>query len=145
MAVILSEAEFCPYAEMAAHQQAMREATGRFGATAAFIGTMRDLNLGDEVKRMTLEHYPGMTERRLRQIVAEAQARWELLDVLVIHRVGEIKPGESIVLVAVWTTHRGAAFDACRQIIESLKHTAPFWKKETVTDGERWVTGNTEA
>ncbi len=145
MTVILSPIEFSPYAEVDAYQQGMDEQAGRYGATALFVGTMRDLNLGDAVTHMTLEHYPGMTERRLQDIVAEAQQRWDLLDVLVIHRVGEIKPNAAIVLVAVWTTHRGAAFDACRHIIEALKHTAPFWKKETIPQGERWVESNTEA
>ena len=141
MTVILCESEFSPYAELDAYQQG--ENAGRYGATAVFVGTMRDLNLGDPVAQMTLEHYPGMTERRLEQIVLEAQARWDLLDALVIHRVGAIKPGEAIVLVAVWTRHRGEAFAACRYIIEELKHTAPFWKKETIKDGERWVESNT--
>ena len=142
MTVILTETEFSPYAEVDAYQQQSKP--GTFGATSVFVGTMRDLNLGDAVTRMNLEYYPGMTERRLQQIVAEAQSRWDLLDALVIHRVGDIKPNDTIVLVAVWTPHRAAAFDACRHIIEALKHTAPFWKKETVKDGERWVEGNTE-
>jgi molybdopterin synthase catalytic subunit len=144
MTVTVCHIPFSPYAELEAYQQLMGDEVRRFGATAIFVGTMRDLNLGDEVTHMVLEHYPGMTERQLEQIVAEAQARWDLLDVLVIHRVGEITPGDSIVLVAVWTLHRGAAFEACRHIIEELKHTAPFWKKETVRDGERWVESNTK-
>jgi molybdopterin synthase catalytic subunit len=143
MTVILTESEFSPFAEVEAYQQ--RAKPGSFGATSVFVGTMRDLNLGDAVTGLNLEHYPGMTERRLQQIVAEAQSRWGLLDALVIHRVGDIKPNDAIVLVAVWTPHRSAAFDACRHIIEALKHTAPFWKKETVKDGERWVERNTEA
>ena len=144
MTVMLCESEFSPYAEVDAYQrQALLAKAGEFGATSVFVGTMRDLNLGDEVTRMTLEYYPGMTERRLGQIVDEAQSRWNLLDVLVIHRVGVIKPSDSIVLVAVWTRHRGEAFEACRHIIEELKHTAPFWKKETIKDGERWVESNT--
>ena len=144
MTVLICQSSFSPYAELEAYQQLMSDEVRRYGATAIFIGTMRDINLGDEVTQMTLEHYPGMTERQLEQIAAEAQARWDLLDVLVIHRVGEITPGDSIVLVAVWTLHRGAAFEACRHIIEDLKHTAPFWKKETIKDGERWVEGNTQ-
>ncbi len=144
MTVILCQSSFSPYAELEAYQQLMADDVKRYGATTIFVGTMRELNLGDEVTHMSLEHYPGMTERQLGQIVSEAQARWDLLDALVIHRVGEITPGESIVLVAVWTLHRGAAFEACRHIIEALKHTAPFWKKETIKDGERWVESNTE-
>ena len=142
MTVKLCESEFSPYAEVDAYQQqALWTKAGEFGATSVFVGTMRDLNLGDEVTQMTLEYYPGMTEHRLRQIADAAQSRWNLLDVLVIHRVGIIKPSDTIVLVAVWTRHRGEAFEACRHIIEELKHTAPFWKKETIKDGERWVEG----
>ena len=140
MTVKLCETEFKPYAEVDAYQhQALREKEGEFGATSIFVGTMRDLNLGDAVTQMTLEYYPGMTERRLGQIVDGAQSRWNLLDVFVIHRVGVIKPNDTIVLVAVWSQHRDEAFAACRHIIEELKHTAPFWKKETIKDGERWV------
>ena len=143
MAVMLCEAAFSPYRELDAYQQGLGGKAGRYGATAVFVGTMRDLNLGDAVTRMDLEHYPGMAERRLGQIVAEAQARWDLIDALVIHRVGEIHPGDAIVLVAAWAAHRGAAFDACRHIVEGLKHGAPFWKKETLEQGERWVESNT--
>ena len=143
MTVILTDSAFSPYRELEVYQSQMRQKHGKFGATAVFVGSMRDLNLGDDVTRMYLEYYPGMTERRLEQIVKESQSRWDLLDVLVMHRVGEIHPGDSIVLVAVWTAHRNAAFEACRQIVETLKHTAPFWKKETVKDGERWVENNT--
>jgi len=144
VAVILSETAFSPYRELEAYQpQEFGGAAGKYGATAVFVGTMRDLNLGDAVTRMTLEHYPGMAERRLEQIAGEARARWDLVDVLVIHRVGEIHPNDPIVLVAAWAAHRGPAFDACRHIIESLKHSAPFWKKETLGQGERWVESNT--
>ena len=144
MAVILRAAAFSPYPELDAYQrQALGGRAGAYGATAVFVGTLRDFNLGDAVVRMSLEHYPGMAERRLEQIVAEARARWELLDALVIHRVGEIHPGEAIVLAAAWAAHRGAAFDACRHLVEGLKHEAPFWKKETLRQGERWVESNT--
>lgn len=143
MAVILSEAAFSPYRELEIYQQNLPDMIGKYGATAVFVGTMRDLNLGDEVSQMVLEYYPGMTERRLGQIVEEARSRWGFLDALVIHRVGGIFPNDPIVLVAVWATHRRAAFDACSHIIESLKHSAPFWKKETLEQGERWVESNT--
>jgi molybdopterin synthase catalytic subunit len=142
VAVILRDADFSPYRELEAYQQAALSA-GQYGATAVFVGTMRDLNLGESVERMSLEHYPGMTERRLAQIAAEASARWGLLDALVVHRVGEVRPNDSIVLVAAWAAHRGAALDACRHIIEALKHSAPFWKKEILARGERWVESNT--
>ncbi len=142
MAVILRETLLSPYQELDAYQHRIHEKAGKYGATAVFVGAMRDFNLGDTVIRMALEHYPGMTERRLEQIVEEAIARWNLIDALVIHRVGEIHPGDSIVLIAVWSAHRGAAFDACRHIIEKLKHSAPFWKKESLSTGDRWVEAN---
>ncbi len=143
MAVILSEAAFSPYRELENYQLRLPKA-GKFGATAIFVGTVRDVNLGDTVFQMTLEHYPGMTERRLEQIVEEAVKRWDLIDALVIHRVGIVQPADPIVLVAVWSPHRGAAFDGCRHIIESLKHSAPFWKKEILENTERWVESNTD-
>jgi molybdopterin synthase catalytic subunit len=127
----------------AADWQEKMEAAGRFGAQALFIGYMRDFNEGDRVRAMTLEHYPGMTERHLLDIATEAGRRWELLDVLIIHRIGEIRIGEAIVLVSVWSAHRAAAFDACRWIMEDLKARTPFWKKEQLEDGERWVKQNT--
>lgn len=145
MSVFLSETEFSPYRQLDAYQQQMGGGAGKQGAMVMFVGTMRDFNLGDAVTRMKLEYYPGMTERRLGQIVEEAKMRWNLIDALVVHRVGEIFPNDAIVLVAVWTAHRGSAFDACRYIIENLKHSAPFWKKETLADGERWVESNTAA
>ena len=115
-----------------------------FGATATFVGTMRDLNEGDEVFEMTLEHYPTMTEKQLADIVLEAESKWPLLHVLLMHRVGSIKPADPIVLVAVWSAHRAAAFDGCRYLMEALKHQAPFWKKESLVSGEsRWVAKNT--
>jgi molybdopterin synthase catalytic subunit len=122
--------------------EALGGATGRFGATATFVGTMRDFNEGDNVQGMTLEYYPGMTERKLEKIVAEAIERWQLDDALVVHRVGELLPADSIVLVAVWSAHRKEAFEACRHIMEELKSTAPFWKKERLERGSRWVEKN---
>lgn len=113
------------------------------GANAVFVGTMRDFNENDQVSRMLLEHYPGMTEKVLQEICDQAAADWPLEAVLVVHRVGQILPGEAIVLVAVWTAHRAEAFAACRYIIEALKSRAPFWKKETLPGGERWVQKNT--
>jgi len=117
---------------------------GKYGASAAFVGTMRDFNEGDDVKGMTLEHYPGMTERELERIVDEARERWQLLDELIIHRVGELLPNDPIVLVAVWSAHRKDAFEACRHIMEALKSRAPFWKKEQLDEGYRWVDKNTD-
>ncbi|AAU90870.1 MULTISPECIES: molybdenum cofactor biosynthesis protein MoaE [Methylococcus] len=139
---IRSEA-FDPLAELSRYQDASLP-TARIGALAVFIGTMRDFNEGSSVHKMTLEHYAGMTERQLQTIVDEARNRWPFDDALVIHRVGELFPADPIVLVAVWSSHRGTAFDACRHILEALKHRAPFWKKESLEQGERWVRTNTD-
>ncbi len=117
----------------------LRKNTPKVGAVVTFVGTVRDLNEGEHVAEMELEHYPGMTEKALEEIVAQAQARWELFDALVIHRVGPLKPLEQIVLVAVTSAHRGEAFDACEFIIDYLKTLAPFWKKEQTPSGARWV------
>ncbi|MDX1434312.1 MAG: molybdopterin synthase catalytic subunit MoaE [Gammaproteobacteria bacterium] len=117
----------------------LRRAGAGIGAVAAFIGLVRDVNEGDSVRRMTLEHYPGMTEKALADIVADAEGRWELVDVAVVHRVGTLEPGEQIVLVAVASAHRGDAFAACEFIMDFLKTRAPFWKKEDGPAGERWV------
>ena len=110
------------------------------GGVVSFIGLMRDFNQGDAVRSMTLEHYPGMTEKALAAIVAEAGERWDLVGVRVVHRVGEIRPQDPIVLVAVASAHRGEAFRACEFIIDYLKTRAPFWKREQTADGgSRWV------
>lgn len=126
---------FDPAAEISRLSQANQS----MGAVVSFIGTMRDLNLDRSVSRMMLEHYPGMTEKALKSIVERARQQWPLGDVSVIHRVGEIRPADAIVLVAVTSQHRGAAFDACEFIIDYLKTEAPFWKKEFTAEGEHWV------
>jgi molybdopterin synthase catalytic subunit len=118
---------------------ALRGGDARVGAVAAFIGTVRDVNDASAVAAMTLEHYPGMTEKALAAIVEEARARWDVLDALVIHRVGTLMPADQIVLVAVTSAHRGDAFAACEFIMDYLKTRAPFWKKEATPSGERWV------
>jgi len=133
-----------PWKEIVAYQQSTESMHGKYGATASFVGTMRDFNEGDNVVAMTLEHYPKMTERHLKQIVSTAQQRWDILDTLILHRVGALLPNDPIVLVAVWSGHRAAAFDACRYIMEELKSNAPFWKKESLHEGTRWVKKNTE-
>ena len=143
MKIAIIEQSFNPYQELQQYQQTLGQ-RGQYGATASFVGTMRDFNEGDRIERMTLEHYPGMTEKHLGEICQAAGEKWVLLDTLVIHRVGVIEVGEPIVLVGVWSAHRGDAFDACRFIMEDLKHTAPFWKKETLQSGERWVEKNTD-
>jgi len=132
-----------PWRELAEYELARTGLAGGSGATATFVGTMRDVNEGEAVQTMTLEHYPGMTERHLERICADAAARWALLDSLVIHRVGRLHPNDPIVLVAVWSAHRKEAFEACRHIMEQLKSTAPFWKKEETASGARWVEKNT--
>jgi molybdopterin synthase catalytic subunit len=143
--ILLRPVPFDPWKELQAYQDKVLSRQSAFGATASFVGTMRDFNDGDRVDRMRLEHYPGMTERQLEQICSEARRRWEFLDVLVVHRVGAIAPGEPIVLVVVWSVHRGSAFDACRYIMEALKSRAPFWKKEQLEGGGvRWVESNTD-
>jgi molybdopterin synthase catalytic subunit len=118
---------------------ALRIANPRVGAVACFVGTVRDLNDGATVAAMELEHYPGMTEKSLARIIAEAQRRWPLADALVIHRVGQLFPTDQIVLVAVASAHRGDAFQACEFIMDYLKTEAPFWKKERTASGTRWV------
>lgn len=143
MYIEIKSSAFDPYAELRAYQEAMQSG-GSYGATASFVGTMRDFNEGETIERMTLEHYPGMTEKHLQKICDIAHERWTLIDTLVIHRVGDIGVGEPIVLVSVWAAHRGDAFDACRFIMEDLKHTAPFWKKEKLENSERWVEKNTD-
>ena len=121
----------------------MRLARPDIGAVAAFIGQVRDLNDGSQVASMTLEHYPGITEKSLEAIVARAQQRWNIFDALVIHRVGELQPTDQIVLVVVSGAHRGEAFAACEFIMDYLKTEAPFWKKERTPEGERWVDART--
>ncbi len=111
----------------------------RVGAVACFVGLVRDVNEGGTVREMALEHYPGMTERALEDIVRQAAGRWEILDATVIHRVGPLRPTDQIVLVAVASAHRGEAFAACEFIMDYLKTRAPFWKKEQTAEGARWV------
>jgi len=125
--------------DIGAEIDALRAGDPRIGAIATFVGTVRDANDGASVATMTLEHYPGMTERALADIVAEAKGRFDIVDALVIHRVGRLVPGDAIVLVAVTGAHRGAAFAACEFVMDYLKTRAPFWKKEATPDGERWV------
>ena len=117
----------------------LRRDNPRVGAVAAFIGLVRDVNDGEAVTGMTLEHYPGMTERAMEDIVNQAQTRWDILDAVIIHRVGPLRPMDQIVLVAVAGGHRGDTFAACEFIMDYLKTRAPFWKKEQTPEGARWV------
>jgi len=144
MTVRISATPFEPLQELATAQSGMPQLSGKAGASAIFIGAMRDFNDNDDVQAMTLEHYPGMTERQLETILDETRGQWPIIDALVIHRVGHVLPGDTLVLIAVWSAHRSAAFDACRHILEALKSRAPFWKKEVLTNNdERWVEHNT--
>lgn len=117
----------------------LRAGDARIGAVVSFVGTVRDMNDGDRVAELELEHYPEMTERALADIVEQARARWPLYGALVIHRVGPMLPLDQIVLVAVSAAHRGEAFAACEFIMDYLKTDAPFWKKEQTPNGARWV------
>ena len=135
MTVRVQTAPFDVEAEVAA----LRGGDARVGAVVTFLGTVRDINDGTAVATLELEHYPGMTEKALEAIVAEAQSRFEVYGVRVVHRVGPLAPTEPIVLVAATSAHRADAFAACRFVMDFLKTRAPFWKKERTPDGDRWV------
>ena len=117
----------------------LRGVSKGIGAVCCFTGLARDLSNGAQVQTVTLEHYPGMTEKSIARIVEQALARWPVMAVTVIHRVGILRPSEQIVLVAVASSHRHAAFAACEFIMDFLKNRAPFWKKERTPTGEQWV------
>ena len=135
MAVRIQTEDF----DVGAEVNAMRLSNPNIGAVVSFVGQVRDLNDGDNVASMTLEHYPGMTEKSLESIVEQAKNRWAIEDALVVHRVGELKPLDQIVLVLVASAHRKDAFAACEFMMDYLKTEAPFWKKEQTPSGERWV------
>lgn len=141
----ISETAFDPWQSLQDYQRSVTQMHGQYGATSVFVGSMRDFNQGDSVTAMTLEHYPGMTEKVLENIVQQAMQQWRIIESLIIHRVGDILPDQPIVLVAVWSVHRGDAFDACRMIMEALKNNVPFWKKEQLSSNEsRWVESNSK-
>jgi molybdopterin synthase catalytic subunit len=135
MPVRIQTKDFDAGAEIAA----LRQDNPKIGAVASFIGVCRDANDGDVVTKMTLEHYPGMTEKALEGIIIEAKGRWKIIDALIVHRVGELEPTDQVVLVVVAGAHRGEAFAACEFIMDYLKTRAPFWKKEETPQGARWV------
>lgn len=135
MKILVQESDFDPGAEI----DALHAGQAKVGAVASFVGLVRDQNEGEGVSSLTLEHYPAMTEKSLREIVGQAQGRWSLLDVTVIHRVGRLQPLDRIVFVGVASMHRGDAFAACEFIMDYLKTRAPFWKKEGIPAGDRWV------
>ncbi|HIF51284.1 MAG TPA: molybdenum cofactor biosynthesis protein MoaE [Thiotrichaceae bacterium] len=142
MLIEIRKEAFNAYAEMQYYLDEL-DIDGQYGATASFVGTMRDFNEDKNITSLTLEYYPGMTEKHLETIVNGAIEKWNLLDVLILHRVGKIKIAEDIVLVATWSAHRKDAFESCRVIMEQLKSGAPFWKKEETTTGVKWVEKNT--
>ena len=142
MLIEIKDVPFEPY-QCLLEYQASAGFAGKFGATAVFVGSMREFNQGDDVEAMLLEHYPGMTEKYLQKISNEAAEKWDILDSLIIHRIGEMLPNDPIVLVAVWSAHRAAAFDASRYLMEELKSRAPFWKKESLKEDTRWIEKNT--
>ncbi len=125
--------------DLGAEMTALRAGNAKIGGIAAFVGLVRDVNNGTGVRTLTLEHYPAMTQKALADIVDQATARWEVIDATVIHRVGQLKPADQIVLVIVASGHRGDAFQACEFIMDFLKTRAPFWKKESTADGDCWV------
>ena len=125
--------------DVSAELAALRAGDARIGAVACFVGTVRDINEGQGVSRMELEHYPGMTERSIEAMIDEAHRRFDLYGARVIHRVGALAPCDQIVMVAVTSAHRGESFKGCEFLMDYLKTQAPFWKKETTPQGERWV------
>ncbi len=141
MKVDIQDVPFDPCAATRDYESALPK--GKHGGIVTFVGTMRDFNDGHDVSSMFLDHYPGMTERHILGVMEEAARLSNIMDAYVVHRVGDIKPSEPIVLVAVWAAHRADAFDACRYIINYLKERAPFWKRETTPQGKRWVEHNT--
>lgn len=143
MASRVSEQHIDPWQLIAGHQAA-HVVNGQFGATANFIGTMRDFSERQNLSKMTLEHYPAMTEQYLHKLEQQAREQWSLQDCLIVHRVGDIYPGDAIVVIACWSAHRRAALDACNWLIEELKYRAPFWKREYNPDGGHWVEENTD-
>ena len=141
---IISE-KFDPWELLVEYKRNELQNNPKIGASSVFLGTMRDFNDDEDIDSMELEHYPGMTEKYLSDIVTKAIKKFNIIDGLVIHRVGLLSPTDPIVLVATWSEHRDNAFNATREIMESLKAQAPFWKKESTDNGFRWVKPTTES
>lgn len=137
MAIRVQSEPFDPGVEV----NALHAANVGIGAVVGFVGYVRDFNAGQDVAGMFLEHYPGMTEKALAKIAVEAEQRWPLLRLEILHRVGALEPGEPIVFVGTASAHRQAAFDACNFVMDYLKTRAPFWKKEQGSTGASWVEG----
>jgi molybdopterin synthase catalytic subunit len=136
--IAVQSGDFDPGTEL---ERLRARCAGRAGAVVSFTGLVRDLNEGDAISQLTLEHYPGMTEKALGEIEAEARKRWSLVDAVIIHRVGPLQPNDRIVFVAAASAHRKDAFQACEFMIDTLKTDAPFWKQENTSTGRRWVSG----
>ena len=142
MKIEIRDEKFDPWQEVTTYQEQYLGKHGKYGATAVFVGTMREMNEGEEVSSMYLEHYPEMAKKHLEQIAQAALNKWEILDVLILHRTGQVFPNDPIVCVIVWSAHRAAAYEANRFIMEDLKSKSPFWKKESLKGHERWVEKN---
>ena len=143
MKVELTDSEFNPWEVVQTFQNECINKHGKYGATTVFVGTMRDMNEGSQIKSMLLDHYPEMTLKHLKEIASSAQAKFDILDIMLTHRIGRVYPNDTIVCVAVWSVHRAAAYDANRYIMEDLKSKTPIWKKEELIDSQRWVEKNT--
>lgn len=149
MKVYIRDSQYNPWKESCTYEEKYLR-VGEHGAKSIFVGSMRDMNEGDAVRSMVLEHYPEMTQKHLEIIAEDAVKKFDVLDVLILHRVGKVSPGDPIVCVVVWSIHRGPAYDANRFIMEDLKSKAPFWKKEVLEESaskenskQRWVENNT--
>lgn len=143
MSTWVSESPIKAWALIADYETQQLQA-GKYGASATFVGAMRDFSTREQISKMVLEHYPEMTTRYLEKLEQEARTRWPIQDCLIVHRVGEIMPADDIVVIACWSAHRRAALDACNWLIEELKLRAPFWKQEFGPDGAQWVAENTD-
>lgn len=144
MNIEITEQSIDPWQRVRDYETGHPELHGKHGASVVFLGRMRDFNDDVSVSSMQLEHYPGMTEKFLGDIASQAMQQWEIMDVLIVHRIGEINPAQTIVLVVVWAAHRAHAYEANQFIMEALKSRAPFWKKEALASGKsRWVEKNT--
>ena len=142
MRIEIRDTSFDPWQEVKNYQEQRLRKPGKFGATAVFVGTMRDFNAGQNVHSMVLEHYPEMTQKHLQQIAQEALDQWNILDIILLHRSGQVFPNDPIVCIAIWAAHRADAYAANRFIMEDLKSKSPIWKKESLGDQERWLTGS---
>ncbi|NOX27880.1 MAG: molybdenum cofactor biosynthesis protein MoaE [Gammaproteobacteria bacterium] len=143
MPVVLQEFEFLPYQRLQEYEEQCRK-PGESGAAVTFVGSLRDMHEDFPVDAMTIECYPEMALQEIEKVCDAATKQWQVDDYLIMHRYGKVEPGDALVLVAVWSTHRSQAFDACRYIIHYLKHKAPFWKQEHHGEQSRWLQGNTD-